>query len=100
MTGPNGEQVHDDRDKKSEHFEFVARKKGLYKFCFSNKAGYSEMIDFHVAINHQEHLEPLKNDQLMGVTENIIELQSYLKAVGFKLRWLISDQFRREESKF
>uniref|UniRef100_A0A7N0SVK2 GOLD domain-containing protein n=1 Tax=Kalanchoe fedtschenkoi TaxID=63787 RepID=A0A7N0SVK2_KALFE len=97
VKGPHGEQVHDDRDKKTEHFEFVAQKKGIYKFCFTTKAGYTEMVDFNIAINHEEHLEPAKNEQLAGVQKYIGRLSKWLEAVEFKQRWLIADQHRLEE---
>ncbi|KAL9670660.1 hypothetical protein QQ045_008216 [Rhodiola kirilowii] len=97
VKGPNGEQVHDDRDKKTEHYEFVAKRKGMYRFCFTNKAGSYQLVDFNVAINHQDHLEPAKDEHLNGVKEKIGKLQRWLKAVEFKLDYLIRDSYRIEE---
>lgn len=52
MRGPGGEQIQDFHDKTSEKFEFVAHRKGVHRFCFSNKSPYHETIDFDVHIGH------------------------------------------------
>lgn len=52
VKGPNGEQIHDIRDKTSEKHEFVAYHQGVYKFCFTNKSPYHETIDFDVHAGH------------------------------------------------
>lgn len=52
MKGPSGDQVQDFRDKISEKFEFVARTRGPYRFCFTNRSPYREKVDFDVHSNH------------------------------------------------
>lgn len=44
VTGPSGERVHDFDCRSTAMFEFVAYKKGLYKFCFTNKSPYHEAL--------------------------------------------------------
>ncbi|EPS57648.1 hypothetical protein M569_17169, partial [Genlisea aurea] len=52
VKGPNGEQIHDFRDKISDKHEFVAYHEGVYRFCFANKSPYHETIDFDVHAGH------------------------------------------------
>ncbi|RZC51921.1 hypothetical protein C5167_020343 [Papaver somniferum] len=52
VKGPTEEQIHDARDKTSEKFEFVAHKKGVHKFCFTNKSPYHETLDFDIHVGH------------------------------------------------
>ncbi|KAL2945058.1 Transmembrane emp24 domain-containing protein p24beta2 [Bienertia sinuspersici] len=50
VKGPEGDQIHDARNQISEKFDFVAHKRGPYKFCLTNKSPYHETIDFDVQI--------------------------------------------------
>ncbi|KAE8685878.1 Emp24/gp25L/p24 family/GOLD family protein isoform 2 [Hibiscus syriacus] len=52
ITGPSGDQIHDFRNRVSEKYEFVVHKKGVYRFCFSNKSPYHETIDFDIKVGH------------------------------------------------
>lgn len=52
MKGPTGDQIHDSRDKTSEKFEFTVHRKGLHRFCFTNKSPYHETIDFDIHVGH------------------------------------------------
>lgn len=52
MKGPSGDQIHDFRDKISEKFDFVAHRKGVHRFCFTNKSPYHETVDFDVHAGH------------------------------------------------
>lgn len=52
VKGPNGEQIHDIRDKTSDKHEFVAYHQGVHRFCFTNKSPYHETIDFDVHAGH------------------------------------------------
>lgn len=80
IKGPSGEKIHEIRDKISEKYNFVVRKRGVYRFCFTNKSPYHETIDFdvqvaHFAVHDQhakdgeaqvlifKHYHPLKNSQ-------------------------------------
>lgn len=62
MKGPTGDQVQDFRDKTSEKFEFVAHRKGVHRFCFTNKSPYHETIDFDVQVNHFSYYEQHAKD--------------------------------------
>jgi protein ERP2 len=60
VEGPSGHQVHNIKQKTEEKFEFVAERRGLYKFCFFNLGSIHETVDFDVRIGHlssQEHLK-------------------------------------------
>lgn len=57
MKGPDGEQLHDTREKSSEKFEFIAHKKGIYHFCFGNRSPYHETIDFDVLVGHYGYVD-------------------------------------------
>uniref|UniRef100_A0A8R7QYX0 GOLD domain-containing protein n=1 Tax=Triticum urartu TaxID=4572 RepID=A0A8R7QYX0_TRIUA len=46
VKDPNGAQVRDSRDKISDKFEFIVQKRGVHRFCFTNKSPYHETIDF------------------------------------------------------
>ena len=52
IHGPTGEQVHDFREQISAKHDFVVQKKGVYRFCFTNKSPYHETIDFDVQLGH------------------------------------------------
>lgn len=62
IKGPSGEQIHGFRDKTSEKYEFVAYKKGIYQFCFTNKSPYHETIDFDVHVAHYAHYDQHAKD--------------------------------------
>lgn len=62
MKGPAGEQIQDFRDRTSEKLEFVAHRKGLYQFCFTNKSPYHETIDFDVHVGHFAYFDQHAKD--------------------------------------
>lgn len=74
VKDPSGTQIHDYRDKTSEKFEFMAQKRGLYRFCFTNKSPYHETIDFDVYIGHFSYFEQHAKDgkTLITVLELVI----------------------------
>ncbi|OMP04209.1 Cellulose synthase [Corchorus olitorius] len=61
VKGPSGDQIQDYRDKISEKFEFVARQKGVHRFCF-------------------KHFNPL--------LEQISKLEEALYNIQFEQHWL------------
>ncbi|GAU13525.1 hypothetical protein TSUD_128220, partial [Trifolium subterraneum] len=65
VKGPSGDQVRDFHGKVSEKFDFVARTRGPYRFCFTNKSPYREKIDFDVHSNHfstfDQHAQDVNN---------------------------------------
>lgn len=57
MKGPSGDQIHDSRGKTADMFEFVASKKGLHSFCFTNKSPYYENVDFDIHFTHFQEFD-------------------------------------------
>lgn len=62
VKGPTGDQIYDARDKISDKFEFVAQRKGVHRFCFTNKSPYHETIDFDVHIGHFSYFDEHAKD--------------------------------------
>lgn len=62
VKGPTGDQIHDSRDKTSEKFEFTVHKKGLHRFCFTNKSPYHETIDFDIHVGHFAYFDQHAKD--------------------------------------
>ncbi|GMN62346.1 hypothetical protein TIFTF001_031421 [Ficus carica] len=89
VKGPNGDQVQDFRDKTSEKFEFVAHRKGVHRFCFTNKSPYHETIDFDVQVNHFSYYEQhAKDEHLNPLLEQISKLEEALYNIQFEQHWL------------
>ncbi|KAM7271183.1 hypothetical protein ACFE04_030397 [Oxalis oulophora] len=84
IKGPSGDQIHDFRNSVKEKYEFVAFKKGIYRFCFTNKSPYHETIDFTV---HVEYFSP--------VYEELSKLEEALYNVQFEQHWLEAQSDRR-----
>uniref|UniRef100_M8CJ78 Uncharacterized protein n=1 Tax=Aegilops tauschii TaxID=37682 RepID=M8CJ78_AEGTA len=63
----NGAQVRDSRDKTSDKFEFIVQKRGVHRFCFTNKSPYHETIDFDVHVGHYSYFDQHAKD----VNENM-----------------------------
>ncbi|KAF2542481.1 hypothetical protein F2Q68_00033077 [Brassica cretica] len=70
IHGPTGEQVHDFREQISAKHDFVVQKKGVYRFCFTNKSPYHETIDFDVQLGHfayyDQHAKDGEDSLLFG----------------------------------
>ena len=62
VKDPNGNQVHDSRDKTSDKFEFIVQKRGVHRFCFTNKSPYHETVDFDVHVGHFSYLDQHAKD--------------------------------------
>ncbi|PON43426.1 TMP21-related [Parasponia andersonii] len=89
VKGPSGDQIHDFRDKTSEKFEFVVHKKGVHRFCFTNKSPYHETIDFDVHVNHFSYFdEHAKEEHLNPLLEQISKLEEALYNIQFEQHWL------------
>ncbi|KAJ4725301.1 Transmembrane emp24 domain-containing protein [Melia azedarach] len=89
VKGPNGDQIHDFRDKISEKFEFVAHHKGVHRFCFTNKSPYHETIDFDVHVGHFSYYEEhAKDEHLNPLLEQISKLEEALYNIQFEQHWL------------
>ncbi|KAK6947102.1 GOLD domain, partial [Dillenia turbinata] len=89
VKGPNGEQMHDFRDKTSDKFEFVAQHKGLHRFCFTNKSPYHETIDFDVHVGHFSYYEQhAKDEHFTPLLDQISKLEEALYNIQFEQHWL------------
>lgn len=89
VKGPEGEQIFDARDKISDKFDFVVHKKGVHRFCFTNKSPYHETVDFDVYIGHFNYLEEhAKDEHLKPLFEHISNLEEALYNIQFEQHWL------------
>ncbi|XP_020578368.1 transmembrane emp24 domain-containing protein p24beta2 [Phalaenopsis equestris] len=89
VKDPSGNQIHDFRDKISDKFEFAVRKKGLHRFCFTNKSPYHETIDFDVHVAHFTYFEEhAKDEHLSPLLEQINKLEDALYNIQFEQHWL------------
>ncbi|XP_075477073.1 transmembrane emp24 domain-containing protein p24beta2-like [Primulina tabacum] len=96
VKGPNGEQVHDIRDKTSDKHEFVAYNQGVYRFCFTSKSPYHETIDFDVHAGHfLYHDEHAKDEHFKPLFEHIGKLEGALYNVQFEQHWLQAQNHRQ-----
>lgn len=78
IHGPTGEQIHDFREQISAKHDFVVQKKGVYRFCFTNKSPYHETIDFDVQLGHFAYYDQHAKDG-----EEIICLALYWSLCGY-----------------
>ncbi|CAO2839093.1 unnamed protein product [Amaranthus hypochondriacus] len=89
VKGPEGDQIHDSRDQITEKFDFVAHKKGPYKFCFTNKSPYHETIDFDVLVGHFTYYDQhAKDEHVKPLIEQIEKLGESLYNIQFEQHWL------------
>ncbi|CAI9089854.1 OLC1v1024502C1 [Oldenlandia corymbosa var. corymbosa] len=89
IKGPIGEQIQDFLDKTSEKFEFTAQRKGLYRFCFTNKSPYHETIDFDVHVGHFSYYDQhAKDEHFNPLLEQISKLEEALYNIQFEQHWL------------
>lgn len=89
VKDPSGDQIHDFRDKTSEKFEFMVRKKGLHRFCFINKSPYHETIDFDVHVGHFTYFDQhAKDEHISPLLEQINKLEESLYNIQFEQHWL------------
>ncbi|KAJ4829063.1 hypothetical protein Tsubulata_004399 [Turnera subulata] len=89
IKGPSGEQIQDFRDKTSEKFDFMARNRGVHRFCFTNKSPYHETIDFDVHVAHFSYYdEHAKDEHFKPLMEQISKLEDALYNIQFEQHWL------------
>ncbi|XP_060211491.1 transmembrane emp24 domain-containing protein p24beta2 [Lycium barbarum] len=89
ITGPSGEQIHGFRDKTSEKYEFIANRKGLFQFCFTNKSPYHETLDFDVQVVHYTYYDQhAKDEHFDPLLEQISKLEAALYNIQFEQHWL------------
>lgn len=96
VKGPDGEQLHDTREKSSEKFEFIAHKKGIYHFCFGNRSPYHETIDFDVLVGHYGYVDHhAKDEHVSPLYEQIAKLEEALYNIQFEQHWLEAETDRQ-----
>ncbi|KAJ7960945.1 Transmembrane emp24 domain-containing protein [Quillaja saponaria] len=89
VKGPSGDQIHDFHDRTTEKFEFMARHKGLHRFCFTNKSPYHETIDFDVHVSHFTYYDThAKDEHFNPLLEQISKLEDALYNIQFEQHWL------------
>ncbi|KAH0735608.1 hypothetical protein KY285_011315 [Solanum tuberosum] len=89
IKGPSGELIHGFRDKTSEKYEFVAYKKGIYQFCFTNKSPYHETLDFDVQVVHYTYYDQhAKNEHFDPLLDQLSKLEAALYNIQFEQHWL------------
>ncbi|XP_022989469.1 transmembrane emp24 domain-containing protein p24beta2-like [Cucurbita maxima] len=97
IKGPNGEHLHDVRDKTSEKHEFVVHNKGLHRFCFTNKSPYHETIDFDMHVGHFSYQEQhAKDEHFNPLMDQISKLEEALYNIQFEQHWLEAQTDRQE----
>uniref|UniRef100_A0A5B6YGI9 Putative transmembrane emp24 domain-containing protein p24beta2-like n=1 Tax=Davidia involucrata TaxID=16924 RepID=A0A5B6YGI9_DAVIN len=96
IKGPSGDQIHDFRDKTSEKYDFVVHKKGLHRFCFTNKSPYHETIDFDVHVGHFAYFDQhAKDEHFNPLLEQISKLEEALYNIQFEQHWLEAETDRQ-----
>ncbi|CAK9151856.1 unnamed protein product [Ilex paraguariensis] len=89
IKGPSGDHIHDFRDKTSEKYEFMAQRKGVYRFCFTNKSPYHETLDFDVHAGHYIYYDQhAKDEHFKPLLEQISKLGDALHNIQFEQHWL------------
>ncbi|XP_077237622.1 transmembrane emp24 domain-containing protein p24beta2-like [Tasmannia lanceolata] len=98
VKDPSGDQIHESHDKTSEIFEFVVRKKGLHRFCFTNKSPYHETIDFDLHVGHFQYFDQhAKEEHFNPLLEQIERLEESLYNVQFEQHWLEAQTDRQAQ---
>ncbi|CAA7407146.1 unnamed protein product [Spirodela intermedia] len=96
IKGPSGEQIRDSRDKTSAKLDFTVQKKGVHRFCFTNKSPYHETIDFDIHVNHFAYFEQhAKDEHFAPVIEQIGKLEDALFNIQFEQHWLEAETERQ-----
>ncbi|MBA0791239.1 hypothetical protein Gohar_015831 [Gossypium harknessii] len=89
VKGPEGDQIHDFRNKISEKLEFVVHKKGVYRFCFVNKSPYHETVDFDLQVGHFTYRhQHAKEEHFSPLMEQITKLEEALYNIQFEQHWI------------
>lgn len=89
VKGPEGDQIHETHDKITAMFDFVAHKKGPYRFCFVNKSPYHETVDFDVQVGHFTYYDQhAKDEHVKPLIEQIEKLANALYNIQFEQHWL------------
>ncbi|XP_022886868.1 transmembrane emp24 domain-containing protein p24beta2-like [Olea europaea var. sylvestris] len=95
IKGPSGDPIHEFRDKTSETYEFLAHRRGVYRFCFKNKSPYHETVDFDVHVTHFFSNQHAKDEHFKPLLEQISKLEDALYNIQFEQHWLQAQSDRQ-----
>nr|GEV48828.1 transmembrane emp24 domain-containing protein p24beta2 [Tanacetum cinerariifolium] len=96
IKDPTGELVYDVYASASEMHEFIANKKGLYNFCFTNKSPYHETVDFDVQAGHFAYYDQhAKDEHIKPLFDQIAKLEEALYNIQFEQHWLQAENDRQ-----
>ncbi|KAE8792329.1 Transmembrane emp24 domain-containing protein 7 [Hordeum vulgare] len=96
VKDPNGNQLHDSRAKVSDKFEFMVQKRGVHRFCFTNKSPYHETVDFDVHVGHFSYFDQHAKDEHFGpLFEQMRKLDEDLYNIQFEQHWLTAQTDRQ-----
>lgn len=99
VEGPAGHQVHTSKAKVEDKFDFIAARKGLYKFCFFNRNQIHETVDFDVHVGYhivspdEEHV---KDEHIEPLMMQIERLEESMYSIQFEQHWLLAQTDRQE----
>ncbi|KAK1439757.1 hypothetical protein QVD17_05577 [Tagetes erecta] len=95
IKGPLGDKIYDIYDRTSEKYEFIAHKKGLYHFCFTNKSPYHETVNFDVQVGHFAYNQHAKDEHFKPLFDQIAKLEEALYNIQFEQHWLQAENDRQ-----
>lgn len=89
IKGPGGETIREFHDKISDKYEFMAQRKGIYHFCFSNKSPFHETVDFDVLVGHYRNSDQhATTEHFNPIVDHISKLEEALHNIQFEQHWL------------
>ncbi|XP_024366529.1 transmembrane emp24 domain-containing protein p24beta3 isoform X1 [Physcomitrium patens] len=99
VTGPDGRAVHTTNTIDGEKFEFIAHRRGRYKFCFHNPLSAPEQLTFYIHVGHVIGVEELARDEhLKPVDVKISQLSEALELVSAEIRYLQNRDLRHRKT--
>lgn len=90
VDGPDGQHYYTASKKESDKFDFIALRRGYYKFCFVNRSPMHETVDFDVYVGHPPKKEEnlAKEEHFLPVMEQLRRLEQAVYSVRFEQHWL------------
>jgi hypothetical protein len=99
VTGPDGRSVHNTNSIDGEQFEFIAHRRGRYKFCFHNPLSAPEQVTFYIHVGHVPGVGDLaKDEHLKPVDVKIAQLGGLLESVSAEIRYLQTRDLRHRRT--
>ncbi|KAG0624171.1 hypothetical protein M758_3G229200 [Ceratodon purpureus] len=98
VEGPAGHQVHSSKAKTEDKFDFIAHRKGMYKFCFFNRNSMHETVDFDVHVGYHivnPYEEHVKDEHIAPLMTQIEKLEEGLYSIQFEQHWLLAQTDRQ-----